>query len=171
MKSKNILKIMYVFAWLAFIGLCIQTGAIIFSYLVSLNNPEASKNLFGGLNLSEYYNYNITQYSVIVFYKVLLYAVEAYIAFILIKLLKDSDIKNPFNQSVSDLMKNTSISIFILWIIAMIHNTHIQFIGKKQGFEMELFSSDFVFLAAVIFIFTKIVQRGIELQTENDLTI
>ena len=36
---------------------------------------------------------------------------------------------------------------------------------------MELFSSDFVFLAAVIFIFTKIVQRGIELQTENDLTI
>ena len=171
MKSKNILKIMYVFAWLACIGLCIQTGAIIFSYLVSLNNPEASKNLFGGLNLSEYYNYNITQYSVIVLYKVLLYAVEAYIAFILIKLLKDLDIKNPFNQSVSDLMKNTSISIFILWIIAMIHNTHIQFIGKKQGFEMELFSSDFVFLAAVIFIFTKIVQRGIELQTENDLTI
>ena len=97
MKSKNILKIMYVFAWLAFIGLYIQTGAIIFSYLVSLNNPEASKNLFGGLNLSEYYNYNITQYSVIVFYKVLLYAVEAYIAFILIKLLKDLDIKNPFN--------------------------------------------------------------------------
>ncbi len=171
MKSKNILKIMYVFAWLACIGLCIQTGAIIFSYLVSLNNPEASKNLFGGLNLSEYYNYNITQYSVIVFYKVLLYAVEAYIAFILIKLLKDLDIKNPFNQFVSDLMKNTSISIFVLWIIAMIHNTHIQFIGKKQGFEMELFSSDFVFLAAVIFIFTKIVQRGIELQTENDLTI
>ena len=171
MKSKNILKIMYVFVWLAFIGLCIQTGTIIFSYLVSLNNPEASKNLFDGLNLSEYYNYNITQYSVIVFYKVLLYAVEAYIAFILIKLLKDLDIKNPFNQFVSDLMKNTSISIFILWIIAMIHNTHIQFIGKKQGFEMELFSSDFVFLAAVIFIFTKIVQRGIELQTENDLTI
>ena len=63
MKSKNILKIMYVFAWLAFIGLCIQTGAIIFSYLISLNNPEASKNLFGGLNLSEYYNYNINQYS------------------------------------------------------------------------------------------------------------
>jgi len=171
MKSKNILKIMYVFAWLAFIGLCIQTGAIIFSYLVSLNNPEASKNLFGGLNLSEYYNYNINQYSIIVFYKVLLYALEAYIAFILIKLLKDLDIKNPFNQFVSDLMKNTSISIFVLWIIAMIHNTHIQFIGKKQGFEMELFSSDFVFLAAVIFIFTKIVQRGIELQTENDLTI
>jgi len=171
MKSKNILKIMYVFAWLAFIGLCIQTGAIIFSYLVSLNNPEASKNLFGGLNLSEYYNYNIAQYSIIVFYKVLLYALEAYIAFILIKLLKDLDIKNPFNQFVSDLMKNTSISIFVLWIIAMIHNTHIQFIGKKQGFEMELFSSDFVFLAAVIFIFTKIVQRGIELQTENDLTI
>ncbi|MFC4268307.1 DUF2975 domain-containing protein [Polaribacter marinivivus] len=171
MKSKNILKIMYVFAWLAFIGLCIQTGAIIFSYLVSLNNPEASKNLFGGLNLSEYYNYNINQYSIIVFYKVLLYALEAYIAFILIKLLKDLDIKNPFNQFVSDLMKNTSISIFVLWIIAMIHNTHLQFIGKKQGFEMDLFSSDFVFLAGVIFIFTKIVQRGIQIQTENDLTI
>ncbi|WP_438976620.1 DUF2975 domain-containing protein [Polaribacter sp.] len=171
MKTEKLLKIMYVFAWLAFIGLCIQTGAILISYFVSYSNPEASKDVFGGLNLYEYYNYSFYQYSLIIIYKVILFASEAYIAFILIKLLKDLDINNPFNKKVSSLMQKTSFSIFFLWIIAIIHNTHIQFIGKKQGFEMELFSSDFVFLAAVIFIFTKIVQRGIELQTENDLTI
>ncbi len=171
MKTEKLLKIMHVFAWLAFIGLCIQTGAILISYFVSYSNPEASRDIFGGLNLYEYYNYSFYQYSLIIIYKVILFASEAYIAFLLIQLLKDLDINNPFNKKVSSLMQKTSFSIFFLWIIAIIHNTHIQFIGKKHGFEMDLFSSDFVFLAAVIFIFAQIVKRGIEIKQENDLTI
>ena len=47
----------------------------------------------------------------------------------------------------------------------------MQIIGKKYDFEMDLFSSDFVFLSVIIFIFAQIVKRGIEIQSENDLTI
>jgi len=36
---------------------------------------------------------------------------------------------------------------------------------------MDLFSSDFIFLAGVIFIFAQIIKRGIEIQSENNLTI
>ena len=68
-------------------------------------------------------------------------------------------------------MQKISYSIFYLWIIAMVHNTHVQFIGIRYKFPMELFSSDFIFLAGIIFIFAQIVKRGIELQSENDLTI
>jgi hypothetical protein len=47
----------------------------------------------------------------------------------------------------------------------------MQFTGAKHGLAMNLISTDFIFLAFVIFIFTKIVQQGIELKTENELTI
>ena len=65
MNTKQILKLMHILTWIVFIGLCIKTGVILISYLVSINNPEASKNLFGGLNLYQYYNFS---FRVFVFY-------------------------------------------------------------------------------------------------------
>ncbi|MFY9243425.1 MAG: DUF2975 domain-containing protein [Polaribacter sp.] len=171
MKTEKILKFMHILSWIAFIGLCIKTGAVLISYMVSIGNPEAAKNLYLGLDLSEYYNYSFRQYTFIVSYKVALFATEAYIAYLVTKLLSTLNLEQPFNSKVQKLMQSISYSIFNLWILALVHNAHVKFIAKKNYFSMDLFSSDFIFLAGVIFIFTQIVKRGIEIQTENDLTI
>lgn len=159
------------FSWFAFIGLMIKTATIFVTYLLSISNPDLSKNMYEGINLFEYREYSFVQYSFIVGYKVLLYAIEAYIAFLVIKLLRKLNIKHPFNRDVQQFMQQISYCIFYLWGLAIVHNTHMQLIGKKYGFQIDLFSSDFVFLSAIIFIFAQIVKRGIEIQTENDLTI
>ena len=171
MKTERILKIANFFSWFAFIGLLIKCGAILVTYLMSINNAEVSKNLYEGLNLYEYYNHSFLNYSILVFYKIILFAIEAYIAFLVISLLKKLNIKQPFNIDIHSLMKKISYAIFYLWIVAIVHNTHLQIIGTKHNFELSLFSSDFVFLSIVIFIFAQIVKRGIEIQTENELTI
>ena len=171
MKTERILKIMTFFSWFAFIGLMIKSGAILVTYLLSINNAEASKNLYEGLNMYQYREYSFTQYSFIMFYKIILFAVEAYIAYLVIKLLKKLNIKQPFNIYVQKLMQQISNCIFYLWILAIVHNTHTQLIGKKHNFEMDLITSDFVFLSVIIFIFAQIIKRGIEIQSENDLTI
>jgi hypothetical protein len=171
MNTERILKIMKFFSWFAFIGLLIKSGTILVTYLLSISNAEAAKNMYEGLNLYEYLNYSFLNYTIIVFYKIILFAVEAYIAYLIIKLLKKLNLKQPFSIDVHTLMKKISYAIFYLWIIAIVHNTHIQIIGKKHNFEMSLFSSDFVFLSLIIFIFAQIVKRGIEIQSENDLTI
>ncbi len=171
MKTEKILKVMKFFSWLAFIGLLIKSGTILVTYLISIGNAEASKNIFEGINLLEYRNYSFIQYSFIITYKILLFTIEAYIAFLVIKLLQKLDVKQPFNASVHLLMKQISYGIFYLWIIALIHNAHVQFLAKRYNFEMELFSSDFIFLSGIIFIFAQIVKRGIDIQSENELTI
>ena len=171
MKTEKLLKIMKFFSWFAFIGLMIKTGAILVTYLLSINNAEVSKDLYEGMNLFEYRNYSFIQYTFIVGYKILLFATEAYIAYLVIQLLRKLDIKQPFNLDVQQFMQQISKGIFYLWIIAIVHNTHMQLIGKKHSFEMDLFSSDFVFLSVIIFIFAQIVKRGIEIQSENELTI
>jgi hypothetical protein len=171
MKTEKILKIMKFFSWFAFIGLMIKAGAILFTYFLSINNAEVSKDLYEGINLFEYREYSFIQYSFIIGYKILLYATEAYIAYLVIQLLRKLDIKQPFNLDVQQFMQQISKGIFYLLIIAIVHNTHMQIIGKKYDFEMDLFSSDFVFLSVIIFIFAQIVKRGIEIQSENELTI
>jgi len=162
---------MKVISWIVFIGLLIKAGTILFVYFLSIKNGLASQNLFGGLDLSEYRNYNFTNYSFIVFYKVLLFSIEAYIAYLVTKLLSSLNLKKPFSLNVYLLMQKISYSIFYLWILAIIHNAHVQYIGISNNFKMDLFSSDFIFLAGIIFIFAQIVKRGIEIQSENDLTI
>ena len=171
MKTTRILKIMKFFSWFAFIGLMIKSGVILVAYLLSINNPEVSKNIYEGMNLFEYRNYNLIQYSFIIGYKIFLFATEAYIAFLVIKLLDKLNMKSPFNLNIQKIMEQISYSIFYLWVLAIVHNTHMQLIGKKHGFQMYLFSSDFVFLSAIIFIFAQIVKKGIEIQSENDLTV
>ena len=170
-KTEKLLKVMHVLSWIVFIGLLIKVGTFITTYLISIGNPEASKNLFDGLNLSEYYNYSFKQYTFIVSYKIALYATEAYIAYLIIQLLSKLNLEQPFNANVQGLMQKISYSIFHLWIIAIVHNAHTRFIGRRYNFSMDLFSSDFIFLAGIIFIFAQIVKRGIEIQSENELTI
>lgn len=171
MKTEKLLGIMKFFSWFAFIGLMIKSCAILVSYLISIENAETSKNIYEGLNLYQYRNHSFLQYSFIIAYKVILFSIEAYIAYLVINLLKKLNIKQPFNREVQRLMQRISYSIFYLWILAIIHNTHVQIIGKKHDFEIVLFSSDFVFLSLIIFIFAQIMKRGIDIQSENELTI
>lgn len=170
-KTEKLLKVMHVLSWIVFIGLLIKVGTILITYFISIGNPEASKNLFDGLNLSEYYNYSFKQYTFIISYKVALYATEAHIAYLIIQLLSKLNLEQPFNVNVQGLMQKISYNIFYLWIIAIVHNAHTRFIGRRYNFSMDLFSSDFIFLAGIIFIFAQIVKRGIEIQSENELTI
>ena len=171
LNTEKLLKVMHVLSWIVFIGLLIKAGTIITTYFMSIGNEEVSKNLFDGLNLWDYRNHSFTQYTFIVSYKVALYATEAYIAYLIIQLLSKLNLEKPFSSRVQGLMQQISYSIFHLWILAMVHNIHVQFIGKRYNFSMDLFSSDFIFLAGIIFIFAQIVKRGIEIQSENELTI
>ena len=170
-KTDQLLKIMNIIAWIVFVGLLIKTGSLIISYFMSIENKEMSSNLFGGINLLTYRNLSFTQYTFIVSYKAALFGTEAYIAFLVAKLLGKLDLKKPFSSEIHGLMKNISYGILNLWIVAILHNTHVRYLAKKNGFHMDLFSSDFIFLAGVIFIFAQILKRGIEIQSENDLTI
>ena len=171
MKIRKLLKVMNFVTWLVFIGLLIKAGTILFSYIISIGNEQAAKNLFDGLDLSAYRNYSFVQYTFIISYKVVLFSIEAYVAFLVTKLLSGLNLEKPFNLNVQILMQKISYSILYLWILAIIHNFHVNFLGKRHGFPLDLFSSDFIFLAGIIFIFAQIVKRGIEMQQENELTI
>ena len=171
MKTKKLIKVMYVFSWLALMGLFIKTSIILTNYFLSIYTPEAASNVYEGMNLIEYRNYSFLHYSLLVGYKIIFFSTETYIAYLVMKLLQKLDINEPFNIDLHTYMQRISMGIFYLWIVAIIHNTHMQFVGQKHHFELYLFSSDFVFLSGVIFIFAQIVKQGVSIKSENDLTI
>ena len=94
MKTKNILKIMQIFAWIALIGLSIQAGGIIITYFISLGNTGAAKDLYQGLNLLAYKQNSIIQYTLVVTNRILQFCLQAYIAFLVTRLLSNLNIEN-----------------------------------------------------------------------------
>lgn len=171
MKTKRILKIMHIIAWIAFIGFSIKAGGIVISYFVSLVNEGAAKDLYKGMNLIAYKQYSLTQYTIIVGYRLLQFSTQAYMAFLVIKLLSNLNIQRPFNANALKLMQIISYCLLWLWAIVVIHNIHVGILETSTGISAELLSSEFVYIAGIVYVFSLLFKRGLELQSENDLTI
>jgi hypothetical protein len=171
MKTKRILKIMHVFAWIAFIGLSIKAGAIIISYFVSLGNENAAKDLYQGMNYLAYKQDSVLHYTILVCYRVLQFSLQAYIAFLVIKLLSNLNIQRPFNATALKSMQTISYNLILLWAIVVIHNIHVGILEASTGIKATLLSSEFILFAGIVYVFSLLFKRGLELQSESDLTI
>jgi hypothetical protein len=170
-KTKTLLRIMNVLAWIVFIGLLIIAGSIIISYFVSIGNPQAAKNLYKGMDLSAYRQQSFANYSFVVGYKVLLYITQAYIAYLMTSLLSRLNISRPFNADVVKLLQKISYSILGVWLVVLVHNIHIAILEKMYGLVATYISGDSIFLAGIVYVFAQMFKRGVEIQSENELTV
>ena len=50
-RTGQILIILNILAWVAFVGFAIEAGAILFSYLMTAFSPEAARDFYKGLDL------------------------------------------------------------------------------------------------------------------------
>src|SRR5262245_37209056 len=95
-RTEQILIVMHILAWVAFVGFMIAAGAVIISYGVSLVNPDAAGNLYKGLDLSELRKSNFGHYTLAVTFKVAVTLMKAFVSFLTIKTLSSVNLKNPF---------------------------------------------------------------------------
>lgn len=170
-KTEKLLKIMNILSWVIFIGILFETGAVVVSYFVSISNPLAAKALYKGIDMYAYREQSFVNYSILAGYKVFIYVLKAYIAFQMTKLLTRLNISRPFTIEVVLLMQSISYSIFIIWIISVINNTHVDLLEKSYGIAATHISGDFIFIAGIVYVFAQMFRRGIEIQSENDLTV
>jgi DUF2975 family protein len=174
MKSKTqaLLLTLNVLAWLAFFGFIIKGGAILVSYGVSVRNPVGAKNLYMGWDLSALREYDFWHYSGVVYMRVLLLFLQAYIAFLVTKVLSKIKLANPFSIEVSNLMERISYFMLATWVVVMLHNSHIGWLAKTlPSMQENYISGEFIFLAGVVFVIAQVFKKGVEIQTENELTV
>ena len=178
--SKQILKILYVLSWIIFIGLCIEAGAFIFNaiYTVSVN-PSAANNLFNKTNLSNLYSHDSGYFLVIILIMCIVTVLKAIMFYLIVKILHENKINlsQPFTAEFGRFIFN----LFYLSLgIGCFSNG-----GKRyaewlvgQGVEMpnvesmHLGGDDvWLFMAVILFVIAHVFKRGIEIQTENELTV
>lgn len=175
MTSTNItvLKIMNVLFWIVFIGLCIETGALLISFCVSLFiSPASAKGLYMSVNLSKLYEYSKSYYIQIVSLIISLNGLKAFIAYLVVRIFIKFDFSKPFNPDVTALIATISHVALGTGIIAIVGSGTSEWLVKRGiAVPINWGGGEILFFAGVIYIIANVFKKGTELQTESDLTI
>jgi hypothetical protein len=175
--TKLILTILHVIAWIIFLGLCIKTGALLYSFFVSLAiNSEGAKNLYMGLNLSGLYDFDKVHYIALASLIIVLSALKALLFYFVVKIFLKINLVNPFSKDVSLLISKIGYLSLFIGIVTVFASKDCDWLAKQGVSFPDLQSvlggaGEFLLLGAVIFIISQVFKRGIEIQTENELTV
>ncbi len=169
-------KTLHTVTWIIFIGLCIQTGTLLFNFIYSLFKPFASENLHLGLNLAPIYHHSKSHYICFVSFILLLSALKAYVFYFVLLLFKKLNLVKPFSEQISALISKLSYYAFFIGIasaVAQNFSKHL-ILESREISVIENYwtdSSAFLMMAAILFVIAQIFKKGIDLQNENDLTV
>lgn len=171
-KTEQILRVMYVLSWIVFIGLMIKTGAILVSYGVSLLNPGASHKLYSGLSFQDLREFSFWHYTQAISFLIAFSAMKAYVFYLVIQVLSKVNLVSPFTTEVTQLLEKISYILLGVWIVTILGNSHLEWLAKREGIYLEQWSTEgFLFMAGLVFIISQIFKRGVEIQTDNELTV
>ncbi|MGC4035452.1 MAG: DUF2975 domain-containing protein [Chitinophagaceae bacterium] len=178
--TKQILKVLYVLSWIIFVGVCVEAGGFIFNaFFTMVINPIDAKHFWPNIDFLALYNYDKGQFLVITFFMSLVAVMRAIIFYLIIKLLHDKelDMTRPFNKRVVGFILRISFWSLLIGLFSAWGMNYREWLFKKgiampEIQYMRLDGADvWLFMAVILFVIAQVFKRGIELQTENDLTV
>lgn len=168
---------MKILTWIVFIGLCMKTGVLLFTSIVSLFvNPLGSEDLYVGLNLSALLAKNKWYFACITSLIIFTTGMRAYLSYKVIKVFLELNLIHPFSKTIEFYITQISYTALAIGIINYTARTFSKGL-EKQGIDLSMVyeyfegASEFIFFAGVIYIIALVYRKGIELQNENELTV
>jgi hypothetical protein len=178
-RTKLVLKILYVLSWIIFIGVCIEAGAFIVNAIFALANPAVVTHLWQQVDLSDLFKYDHGYFFVVTLIMSIVAVMKAWLFYLIIKILhnKKLNMAQPFSKEVRRFIFLLS---YIALVIGLFSGYGVKYIEWliKQGVKMpdthylRFGGADvWLFMAVILFVIAQIFKRGIEIQTENELTV
>jgi hypothetical protein len=177
--SKKILLVLYVLSWIIFVGLCIEAGGIIFNSVYALNKPVVAEHFWNNTNLSALYAFDKGHFMVQTFLMSIVSILKAFLFYLIIKLFYDKkfSIEQPFSKDVTNMVFSIGWLCLGAGFFSSFASGYAAYI-ERQGVEMpdienlRVGGADvWIFMAVALFVVGQVFKKGIELQTENELTV
>ena len=175
-RNNIVFKGLHIVAWVIFVGLSIDAGALIVNFIFSVYKPEFVLNLYQKLDMSKMYNLSkwafFSMYSFILAISIL----KAHLFYMVIKLISRLDLAKPFNSYVANQITKISYYTLSIGLISYLARQTARNL-QHRGFEVDNLnqfwadSQAYILMAAVIYVIATIFSKGVEIQNENDLTV
>lgn len=177
--SRHILKALYVLSWIIFIGLGIEAGALIFYAVLSVARPESAEHLWQRIDLLDLLQHDRGEFLVLMFNMIIVALARATMFYLIIKIIHDKklDIVQPFNISLVRLIQKTAYLALLIGLFSQGGTKYANWLAAKgisipDTQHLRLAGADvWFFMGITLIVIAQIFKRGIEIQTENELTV
>jgi len=178
--TRKVLKILLILSWIIFVGVCIEAGGCIFSAFYTLVINHANAATFWAKNdLSALYNYDPGHFFAETVLISIASVLKACMFYLILKMLheKKLDMLQPFSKEVGTFISKVSylafaIGLFTWWGVEYTEWLTGKGIPMPDTGHLHLGGADvWLFMGVTLFVIAQIFKRGIEIQTENELTI
>ncbi|MES2628529.1 MAG: DUF2975 domain-containing protein [Bacteroidota bacterium] len=175
-RTRIVLTLMHIGAWIAFIGLSIDAGALLTSLVVGAINPDILDRLYPTFDLVALYQLGSDHFFVILSLITLAAALKAYMFYLLIMIAMKINFIHPFSLPIYRLIARISLIGIIIWVLVLAVTLRFAQL-TKAGLnlpDMDRYlegGSEYLLFAGMIFLIAQVFKRGIEIQLENELTV
>lgn len=178
--TTTILKLLLILSWIIFVGVCIEAGGCIFSaFYTMVINPINAAHFWEGNDLSALYKFDPGHFFVETLLISIACVLKAILFYLIVKILHEKRINmsQPFNMEVKRFIINIS---WLTFGIGLFTNAGVKYTEwlTTQGVPMpdtqhlHLGGPDvWLFMTVILYVIAQIFKRGIEIQTENELTV
>ena len=174
MKTKTILAVLQILAFLGGIGYSIQCGSQILSLVASFINPDWAKRVYEAhAELFILRDQHIYAYVFAMLIVIAVPAAKALIWYQLANLLLKLKIETPFSLTVANRLQTVSYLLVGIWALSVIGKLYLDWLSKTMATPLTGISigDESFFIAGIAYVFSQIFRRGVEIQDENQLTV
>lgn len=178
--TEQTLKVLNVLAWIIFVGVSIEAGGWIFStfYTLEINAVNAHRS-WPGLDLWSLYSYDRGSFLAEMSQISLVSVMRAVLFYLIIDTLQNKrlDITRPFSKNVGRFLFRISYLSLLIGLLSWVGARYTEWLVSKgvrlpDLQQLRLDGADvWLFMGVTIFVIAQIFKRGIEMQTENELTV
>lgn len=177
--TQQVLKILLVISWIIFIGVSIEAGGFICNAVFTMFNPEAVKNLWQQVDLSNLYQFDHGHFFVVNIFMSIVAVLRATLFYVIVKFLQEKklNMSQPFSKEMVRFIVTLAwlsfgISLFSGWGVKYTEWLVTQGVKMPDAQYLRLGGADvWLFMGVILVVIAQIFKRGIEIQTENELTV
>jgi hypothetical protein len=176
-KTNNyLLKGLQVVAWIIFIGLSIEAGAMCVNFAFSLFKPASVPVLYQSLDLSGLYQSNQWAFFGMYSFVLSISVLKAYLFYIVIKLVSRINLKKPFIREVSTQILAIAYVTFLIGLLSAIAKRSADSL-QYHGYPIDMLhqywvdSQAFILMAGIVYVIAIIFSKGVEYQEEIEETV
>lgn len=178
-KPEQVLKVLHVFAWIIFIGVCIEAGGILCNTIYAYVDGRNIAHFWNRVDLSSLYRFNLSYFNSLIVVMNIVSILKAFLMYLIVKIFHDKklDLSSPFNDSLRNYLVKLSYVILGIGLASkygndLVHSIMNQGVNMPQIQDLKLGGYDvWILMFFILLVISWIFKRGIELQAESDLTV
>jgi hypothetical protein len=179
--TKNMLRILHLLAWILFVGLCIDAGGFVVGAFFTLVNPTLVKNLWMWqvVDLADLYQYNLQHFLAVTLLMSSTSILKAWLFYLIVRILYNKKLNSPqpFSPKLERFLFQISYLSLLTGLCCWAGSEYAEYL-RLQGVTLpdirylHLGGGDvWLFMGVTLLVIAQLFKRGVEIQSENELTV